>query len=136
MKHKLLFLLLFVFLLCGCSNTLKCTKETDKEISKVNIDFEDGMPITLTWKKTLLYADGDASIEMNYLEEKDYYNKFSNVEGLTYEINKKDRQGVIVIDVNVDYSKFDIRTHIFLPAIYIDIDNNRFYLENNGYICK
>jgi len=136
MKYKLLILVLFVFLLCGCSNTLSCVKETDKEISKVNIAFENGMPISLSWKKTLLYADGDASIEMKYLEEKDYYNNFSNVEGLTYEINKKDRQGVIVIDVDVDYSKFDIKTHIYLPGIYIDIDNNRFYLENNGYICK
>ena len=136
MRYKLLILICFTFILCGCSNTLTCIKETDKEISKVNITFEKGMPTTLNWKKTLVYADGDASIEMNYLEEKDYYNKFADVKGLSYKIDKKDRQGKIVIDVNVDYSEFDIRTHIYLPAIYIDIDNNRFYLENHGYICK
>ena len=136
MKKKLLMLVVFVFLLCGCNNTLICEKETEKEIDKVKIKFKQGMPISLSWKRTLIYQDGDALIEMNFYEEKDYYGKYNNTEGLTYKIDKKDRKGKILINVDVDYSKYDISTDIKLPSIYIDKKNNKFYLENNGYKCK
>ena len=71
MKKKLLMLFVLTFLLCGCSKTLVCEKETEKEIDKVKIVFENDMPISLAWKRTLVYQDGDALIEMNYYEEKD-----------------------------------------------------------------
>lgn len=136
MKKKLFVLIIFIFLLCGCSNTLVCEKETNKEIDKVIIKFEKDMPISLSWKRTLVYQDGDALIEMNYYEEKNYYNKYDYTDGFTYKIDKKDRKGKIVIDVNVDYSKYDISTDVKLPSIYIDRENNKYYLENNGYECK
>lgn len=136
MKKKLLILVIFVFLLCGCSNTLVCKKETEKEISKVKIKFKHDMPISLDWKRTLVYQDGDALIELNYYEEKNYYSKYDYTEGFTYEIDKKDRKGKIVINVDVDYSKYDISTDVKLPSIYIDRKQNKFYLENNGYKCK
>ena len=129
-------LFVLAFLLCGCSRTLVCEKETEKEIDKVKIVFENDMPISLAWKRTLVYQDGDALIEMNYYEEKDYYSNYDNTDGFTYKIDKKDRKGKIVIDVDVDYTKYDISTDVKLPSIYIDKEQNKFYLENNGYTCK
>ncbi len=136
MKKKSIFLLLIVLLLCGCSNKLTCTKKTDNEISKVKVNFKDNRPITLNYKKTLTYAEGDALIEIDYLDEEDYFNKYIGINGLDFKLSKKDRQNKIVLDINVDYSLYDISTDFDLPIIYSDKISNTNYLENNGYECK
>lgn len=136
MKKKSLFLLLIVFLLCGCSNNLTCTKKTGNEISKVKVSFKNNRPITLNYKKTLTYAEGNALIEIDYLDEQAYLNDYNEVSGLDFKLTKKDRQNKIVLNINVDYSLYDISTNFNLPIIYSDKISNTNYLENNGYECK
>lgn len=135
MKNKIVVIFFMVILLCGCSNTLMCESKQDKETNKVFIQFKNNMPIKLYWKRDINYY-GDALIEIDYLEEKEYLDSFSNIKGLSYSIDKKDRQDKMLIYVKIDYSLYDISNNLKLPAIYSDRISNKRYLENNGYNCK
>lgn len=136
MKNKLLIIPILILLLCGCSNKLTCTKKTDHEISKVSLKFKSNVPTSLNWEQKLSYDAGDALIEIDYLDKKENLDKFNNVAGVKYKITKKDRQDKILINVNIDYSLYDISNDLELPVLYSDKTSNKSFLENNGYICK
>ncbi len=137
MKFKyIIMIILLILITSGCSKSLNCTKENKDKEETLKITFVNNKPSTLKWNITFLFSNTDAYIDMSYLEKEQNYSNFDNIEGIKYTLKKQEHKNNIILDVLVDYSIYNNDSIIEIPVIINSLENNKTYLENQGYICK
>ena len=134
-KSKFILLILIVFLFSGCSNTLTCIYEQDKNYNVVKMKFSDDKITKLSVKEEKTYDDTDAYVEMFYYEQLSAYNFLENIEGVKYKI--KERKSTVTTKIEIDFSKVSNLNSKLIKVnnrnSYNDAKNIYTYL---GYDCK
>ena len=65
-RIKMLLILIIPIFLTGCSETLKCTIETNNYKSKIKIKFEKDKPTTYKYKDEMRFSPSSTDAEIYY----------------------------------------------------------------------
>lgn len=133
-EKRIIFIFLFVFLLCGCEkNKLICHKTDNNEIYDITIKFKDNKPFKTTYNITYLYAKDDAYIDMKLLELQEEYGYLNNYNGIKHEA--KITNDELYLNVKIDHSIDSIKIEK-IPVLMYNLETNELALQSSGYDCK
>ncbi|MGM9878475.1 MAG: hypothetical protein ACI31R_00370 [Bacilli bacterium] len=132
-RIKILLLITTLFLLTGCSNTLKCTIETSNYNSSIKINFKDDKPTKYKYKDEMKFSADSADTEIYYHSKYEEYNTLIS-EKHAYLRNKPDN---VTLKITYDFSKDKSEGEDKLLINRDDtIKTATQKIESSGYKCK
>lgn len=132
-RIKILLLVTTMFLLTGCSNTLKCNIETNNYDSSIKIKFENDKPTKYIYKDEMKFSKDSADTEIYYHSK---YNEYSILisEKYAHLRNKIDN---VSLKINYDFTKDKSEGENKLLINRNDtIKTATQKIESSGYKCK
>lgn len=103
-RIKLVLLLLSVFILTGCANTLKCEIKTNNYESKVKVTYKDDKPTKYVFKDKMLFSPTSADAELYYHSKYEEYNTLISEKHARLHNRAKDVSMEIKYDFTTDTS--------------------------------
>lgn len=132
-RIKILLLITTIFLVTGCSNTLKCNIETNNYSSTIELKFKDDKPTKYKYKDEMKFSADSADTEIYYHSK---YNEYSTLISEKHAHLRNNIDNVtlkITYDFTEDKSEGE-KTLIINRNDTIKTATQK--IESSGYKCK
>lgn len=133
-RIKIVVLLVAVFLLTGCSDTLKCNIDTKNYTSDIKIVFENDKPVSYEFSDKMIFDDNLSTDSELY-----YHSQFSQYSYLVSEEFAKVTNFANKVSVDIEYN-FNENSSQGEESLLISRNDSMNAaskkIENLGYKCK
>ena len=132
-RIKMLLILIIPIFLTGCSETLKCTIETNNYSSEIKIKFKDDKPTTYKYKDVMSFSATQTDSEIYYHSKYDQYSilisdKYANL---------RDKANGVYLKINYDFTKDKSNGENTLLISRNDTQKIALQkIKSSGYTCK
>ena len=132
-RIKMLLILIIPIFLTGCSETLKCTIETNNYKSKIKIKFEKDKPTTYKYKDEMRFSSSSTDAEIYYHSKYDQYSLIISDK----HANLRDKADGVYLKINYDFTKDKSEGENSLLITRNDTKKTALQkIQSSGYTCK
>jgi len=134
MNKKIIFFVM-IFLLTGCSDTLKCERSLNEEEKKAKITFQENEISEAVLIENRFFDKNDAHLDLYYYEQKNYLESLEISSGLTFQV--VDHKDKVTTHITLDFTTLNQDISAIMPLKKkMSKQEVKEVFESQAYSCK